>query len=243
MERSDGVLQSSQVTRRGALAWLGGIGLAAVISGCTRESSGSSTAAGTSTTASGAGQDTAVADCVLTPELTEGPYYLDLDLLRKDITEGRSGLPLDLGVRVVDVSNSCAPIADAAVDIWHADAGGVYSGVQGDSGTFLRGIQTTDASGSAEFRTIYPGWYAGRAVHIHVKVHLASDEVHTGQVFFDEEVTELVYQREPYSQRPDQRTPNSSDSIFGESAGTTVVSVTPGTDRYRGAITLGLQPA
>jgi protocatechuate 3,4-dioxygenase beta subunit len=175
------------------------------------------------------------------PELTEGPYYLDLDLVRKDITGGKPGLPLSLRVNVVNVGKSCSPIEDAAVDIWHADAAGEYSGVQGVSGNFLRGIQMTDASGKAELETIYPGWYMGRAVHIHVKVHVGSSEVHTGQLFFDEEVTDAVYETHPYSQRPNRDTINSSDSIFAQSQGTTIVAVMPGADRYSGAVTLGLQ--
>ena len=127
--------------------------------------------------------------CVLTPEQTEGPYYLPLDLLRQDITEGRPGLPLRLRIAVVDV-NGCSPLPDAAVDIWHCDAQGYYSGFTGypggdadpeagagvEEGTFLRGVQTTNADGIAEFQTIYPGWYTGRTVHIHMKVHVGGAE-------------------------------------------------------------------
>ena len=120
------------------------------------------------------------------PELTEGPYYLDLDLVRRDITEGRPGVPFDLAVKVVDAT-SCEPLEGAAVDVWHCDAEGAYSGVQGDSGTFLRGVQMTGADGVADFTTIFPGWYTGRAVHVHLKVALAGDDVHTGQLFFDDD--------------------------------------------------------
>jgi hypothetical protein len=124
--------------------------------------------------------------CVLTPELTEGPYYLPLNLVREDITEGKPGVPLRLRLAVVDVTNDCAPLGNAAVDIWHCDAQGFYSGVSGnpgggadpeagagaEAGTFLRGIQLTGEDGIAEFDTIYPGWYSGRTVHIHMKVHV-----------------------------------------------------------------------
>jgi protocatechuate 3,4-dioxygenase beta subunit len=146
------------------------------------------------------------------PELTEGPYYLDLDLVRSDITEDRPGLPLDLRVSVVD-ADACEPIEGAAVDVWHCDAGGAYSGVEGAAGeTFCRGVQLTDASGVAEFRTIFPGWYTGRAVHVHLKVQVDGDQTHTGQLFFDPAVTSAVYALEPYAERGEQDVPNSSDA-------------------------------
>ena len=122
--------------------------------------------------------------CVLTAEATEGPYYLDLDRLRSDITEDREGRALQLNFTVQDAA-ACEPIPGATVEIWHADATGAYSGFEAGgssaSSTFLRGGQPTDRSGRASFRTIYPGWYQGRAPHIHVKVHVEGDEVDTGQ--------------------------------------------------------------
>lgn len=235
-----------RLTRRRVLAWLGGLGLAAVLPGCgggNQSSSSSTSTAASTATSTGAANTEASADCVLMTQLTEGPYYLDLDLVRKDITDGKPGMPLSLRVNVVDVGDSCAPIKDAAVDIWHADAAGEYSGVQGVSGNFLRGIQVTDASGAAEFETIYPGWYMGRAVHIHVKLHVGSSEVHTGQLFFDEGVTDAIYKSDPYSQRPGRDTLNPNDSIFAQSQGTTIVAVTPGMDSYTGAVTLGVKRA
>ncbi|MGZ4395947.1 MAG: dioxygenase family protein, partial [Gaiellaceae bacterium] len=97
--------------------------------------------------------------CVLTPELTEGPFYLPGEKVRRNITEGRPGTPLTLKLKVVNAS-TCRAIKGAAVDIWHADAGGTYSGVQGSPGTsFMRGIQPTGAGGVGEFLTVYPGWY------------------------------------------------------------------------------------
>jgi len=111
--------------------------------------------------------------CVLSPEMTEGPYYVAADAkIRKDIRGGVPGTPLALKLGVANVA-TCKPIAGAAVDIWHADAGGVYSDEQQNNTvgqTFLRGVQPTNASGIAAFTTIYPGWYQGRTVHIHVKV-------------------------------------------------------------------------
>ena len=223
------------LSRRRALAWLGGLGLAALVPGCADDDAAApTTTTGAATTGTGA-------DCVLMPELTEGPYYLDLDLVRRDITEGRAGLPFDLNVTVVD-AESCEPIEGAAVDVWHCDAEGVYSGVEGDSGTFLRGVQMTGADGVASFRTIFPGWYTGRAVHVHLKVALGTDDVHTGQLFFDEATLTTAYESDPYAARGAPDTSNEADGIYGESGGTTVVAVTPG-EIHRGSVTLGVQRA
>ena len=231
-----------RVTRRRALGWLGGVGLALVVPGCADDDSPES-AGGTTTTTTG-GTTTAAKtspDCVLTPELTEGPYYLDLDLMRRDITEGRPGLAYDLAVKVVD-ADSCEPVEDAIVDVWHCDAGGVYSGVEGDGGTFLRGVQVADGTGTATFRTVFPGWYSGRAVHIHLKV-IQGGQTWTGQLFFDDATLDRVYAMEPYSARGPADVSNSSDGIFGESGGSTVVSTDVGSDRATGQVTLGIERA
>jgi protocatechuate 3,4-dioxygenase beta subunit len=225
------------LTRRRALQLAGGLGLAAVVPACTGESGSSGTTAGTASAADAV----AAPDCVLMPELTEGPYYLDLDLVRSDITEGRSGLPLDLRVNVVD-AGSCEPIEGAAVDVWHCDAEGAYSGVQGAEGeTFCRGVQMTDASGLAEFRTVFPGWYTGRAVHIHIKVSADGDQSHTGQLFFDSETLSAVYAAEPYAARGEPDQPNESDSIYQESGGVTVIAVSIEDESSSGAVTLGVE--
>lgn len=238
------MIDQAKLTRRRVLGWLGGLGLAVLIPGCADDDEPDGSAAGTATTGPAATTSTtttATPDCVLAPEVTEGPYYLDLDLMRTDITEGRSGLPLDLRVQVVDAS-SCEAIQDAAVDVWHCDAEGVYSGVQGDSGTFLRGVQLTAADGAAAFRTVFPGWYTGRAVHIHLKV-IQGGRAWTGQLFFDEDTISEVYAGEPYSTRGEADTPNSSDGIFGQTAGSTVVSVDLGGDAASGRVTLGVERA
>lgn len=136
--------------------------------------------------------------CILAPELTEGPFYVDPKLIRRDITEGATGAPLALRLQVVTAD--CTPISGARVDVWHCDAQGAYSGVENGRGgpdttgtTFLRGTQTTDQAGIASFQTIYPGWYPGRAVHIHYKVILNDQDMVTSQVFFDESVTAQVF--------------------------------------------------
>ena len=116
-------------------------------------------------------------DCVVRPELTEGPYFVDEKINRSDIRTDTTtnavsaGVPLVLTFLVSQIgSSACTPLQGAQVDIWHCDALGVYSDVSGNSGNFLRGYQVTDANGQAQFTTIYPGWYRGRAVHIHFKI-------------------------------------------------------------------------
>jgi protocatechuate 3,4-dioxygenase beta subunit len=136
---------------------------------------------------------------------------------------------------------SCRPIKGAAVEIWHCDAGGVYSGVQGDTGTFLRGVQRTDAKGLALFRTIYPGWYQGRTVHIHTKVHLGGNVVHTGQLYFPDAVTDTVYKRSPYDERPGRTTRNAADSIYRNGGKRSTLKLARSSSAYVGSIAMGVQ--
>src|SRR5262245_40723971 len=168
--------------RREALAALGVLGLAAAIPKLR----------GTLGT-----EEAGAASCVLMPELTEGPYYVANHLTRRDITEHRPGVPLALRLTVQD-ADSCKPINHADVELWHADAGGAYSGVNGASTHFLRGHQKSNAHGVALFHTIYPGWYRGRTPHIHVKVQVDGD-VHTGQIFFPDSVSARVYRTRHYA--------------------------------------------
>jgi protocatechuate 3,4-dioxygenase beta subunit len=165
-------------------------------------------------------------DCLLTPEQEEGPFYIDLGRVRRDIVEGRPGVPLALGLTVVD-ADTCRPIGDAAVDVWHCDALGVYSGEpsEGSTGaTYLRGIQLTDGDGLAEFTTIYPGQYPGRTTHIHIKVHIGgrrSDGAysgghvsHTGQLFTSDRHDAEVFALAPYRRNTTERTPRDRDGVF-----------------------------
>lgn len=156
--------------------------------------------------------------CTLYPEQTAGPFYLDLDLLRRDITEGKPGAPLSLIVQVQTVD--CSPLKDLAVDVWHCDADGVYSGFPNQLGgldtsgqTFLRGTQVTDDDGTAQFESIYPGWYPGRTTHMHFRVHASSRTEATSQLYFPETVTEEIYATSPYDARGQKDTPNALDGI------------------------------
>ena len=211
-------MNEPRLTRRGSLVRLGG--LLATALGAAGLKIDNSDGAGPAAVASGA------VSCVLTPEQTEGPYYIANEAVRRNITEGRPGTPLLLRAFVVDAS-TCRPIKSAAVDIWHADAGGVYSGFGSGaaSSTFMRGIQRTNAKGLALFRTVYPGWYRGRTVHIHVKVHLGGNIVHTGQLYFPDTLTDAVYRKQPYSARPNRDVRNAADSIFRNGGSKSLLSV------------------
>lgn len=174
-------------------------------------------------------------DCALTPEQEEGPFYIDLTQVRKDIVENRPGVPLALALTVV-ASDTCEPIRDAAIDIWHCDALGVYSGEpsEGTAGeTFLRGTQLTDVNGLAEFATIYPGQYPGRTTHIHVKVHLGGRRgdgtysgghvSHTGQLFTSDRHDAEVFALAPYKRNTAEITPRNLDGVYRSQGGSSSV--------------------
>jgi protocatechuate 3,4-dioxygenase beta subunit len=220
-----------RITRRGTLLRFGGLVASAFGIGV-KEATG----AGPAGVASG------TVRCVLTPEQTEGPYYIANEKVRRNITEGKRGAALALRATVVDAS-TCKPIKGASVDIWHCDAAGVYSGFgQGASNrTFLRGLQRTNVNGLAVLKTIYPGWYQGRTVHIHVKVHLGGNVVHTGQLYFPDTLTDKVYRKAPYSARPGRTTRNANDSVYVNGGKNSMLSVHgDGTGGYIAAITMGV---
>jgi protocatechuate 3,4-dioxygenase beta subunit len=179
--------------------------------------------------------------CVLAPELTEGPYYIAGEKVRRDIREGHPGTLLTLRLTVLNVA-TCKPIKGAAVDIWHADAAGNYSGFGSDtsSKTFLRGIQRTDKNGLAVFTTIYPGWYQGRAVHIHVKVHVGGNVVHTGQLFFPDALTREVYKAAPYASRGNPSTTDAQDSIYVNGGKRGLLALKKVGAGYLGTIAMGV---
>jgi protocatechuate 3,4-dioxygenase beta subunit len=216
------------ITRRASLLRLGGFVATALGAGAWKAAE--SDGAGPAGVASG------TVRCVLAPEQTDGPYYISGEKLRRNITEGRPGAAMLLRAFVVDAS-TCKPIRNAAVDIWHADAAGIYSGFGQGAGsrTFMRGVQRTNTKGLAQFRTVYPGWYQGRTVHIHVKVHLAGNVVHTGQLYFPDVTTDAVYRKAPYTSRPNRDVRNvgrrSLVSVRKNSAGVYVATITMGVHR------------
>lgn len=179
--------------------------------------------------------------CLLTPEQTEGPYYIEDEPVRRRIGEGRPGLALLLLLRVQDAT-TCAPVPNAAIEIWHADASGAYSGFGGAANdTFMRGQQVSNAIGRVRFRTIYPGWYRGRTTHIHVKVHVGGDVVHTGQLYFPDDVTDAVYAEAPYAARGARDTDNASDGLFANGGARYLLQLSRRGIGYQGRATLGVQ--
>jgi protocatechuate 3,4-dioxygenase beta subunit len=181
----------------------------------------------------------ATAACVLTPQKTEGPYFVEEGLNRSDIrvdpSDGstQAGVALALTLVIVDGADGCTPVGGATVDVWHANALGKYSDIQSE-GTkgrrFLRGSQVTDADGKVTFTTIFPGWYSGRAIHIHFKVRLfdgtSTTYAFTSQLFFDPTLENQVVQTSAYGGRGTPDTPNSRDGIYGTDGGTLVVALT-----------------
>src|ERR1700682_1794564 len=211
-----------------------------------------STSGGTTSTT---GTTTTGASCILTAALTEGPFFVDEKLNRSDIRTDpgsgavSAGLPLALAFNVSRVANSaCTPLTGAYLDVWHCDATGTYSDVSGSSRKFLRGYQITDANGVAAFTTIYPGWYGGRAVHIHFKLRLyaGSSKTYefTSQFFFSDTLTDSVYTQSPYSSRGSRDTRNVSDGIYNSLSANDKVGLTLQTsmtaDGYAGVINLGV---
>jgi protocatechuate 3,4-dioxygenase beta subunit len=198
-----------------------------------------------------------VSGCVVRPQLTAGPYFVDDTLERSDIRSDATtgaiaeGTPLDLAFRVTRIAeDACVPLAGAVVDVWHCDAAGVYSNVEDPAfdtrgQTFLRGHQVTDAEGVARFTTIYPGWYPGRAVHIHFKLRSSPEAVpgfeFTSQLFFDDELTDRVHAAPPYAAKGPRDRRNASDGIFRQGGGDLVVAVAPADAGYAGTFEIALE--
>ena len=209
---------SRLLTRREALGAVGAAG-AAFAFGCgDSPTSPSSTATTTTTTSTNA-------TCAVTPTETIGPYPSLVDLFRSDIREGKSGTLLALTIRIVNVNNACAAVPNANVEIWHVDAAGDYSqyGTQRTQ-TFLRGIQTTNSNGEVTFTTIYPGWYQGRATHIHVEVTMAGRSVKVTQIAFPESLNNTVHASGVYASRGTNPMSNLADGIFADSLSAEVVT-------------------
>ncbi|MFG2738830.1 intradiol ring-cleavage dioxygenase [Streptomyces chartreusis] len=261
-QTAEGPKHKKDLTRRKVVAAGAGAAVAVGVGGTLAAGAfaGEKSAADTTAPASAGASETCYK---LTSETTEGPYYIDADKLRKDITEDQEGIPLTLRLKVID-AETCKPIRNAAVDIWHCNALGVYSGYEdmgsggGGGGTppsgeptgeppsgepsggpgggggvhqeptdderYLRGTWRTDRNGTVEFKTVFPGWYQGRCVHIHTKVHVSGtwtdagyeggNTCHTGQFFFDEESVLASAEVAPYSTNTTTRTTLDEDTIY-----------------------------
>ncbi|MGW9129457.1 intradiol ring-cleavage dioxygenase [Streptomyces sp. NPDC055681] len=304
MTETQGPAHKKDMTRRRVII-AGGAAVAAVGVGAGIVATASADE-GTSDTSAATASSSAEECYRLTSETTEGPYYIDADKIRKDITEGKEGIPLTLRLKVID-SDTCEPLADAAVDIWHCDALGIYSGYEamstgggGGGGTppsgaptgaptgtptdaptgtppsggpggggggghseptdderYLRGTQLTNKHGYVEFTTIFPGWYQGRCVHIHTKVHVGGEMTdagyegghtcHTGQFFFEESAVLDSAEIAPYSTSTTTRTTLTEDTIYDQSGVTGgLMKLTYGKGNMAkgvvGSITMGVDP-
>ncbi|MGW2518724.1 intradiol ring-cleavage dioxygenase [Streptomyces sp. NPDC001617] len=255
--------RSTSITRRRAIAVSGGTvaagglalaGYQSAFADTTTDSDADATASASSTS-----------ECMtLMSSVTEGPYYLDGALVRKDITEGKAGVPLTLRLTVVDATDGCTPVKGAAVEIWHCDAWGYYSGYttanpggsapaeseEGDSAndqTYLRGYQIANANGVVKFETIFPGWYTPRTCHIHVKVHTGGEKEdgtyeggkvnYTGQLFFDDDIAEEIFTLDPYAKHTGSYTVLADDMVYdggGASSGLLTLKAVHKTDPSKG---------
>ncbi|WP_375510372.1 intradiol ring-cleavage dioxygenase [uncultured Nostoc sp.] len=246
-------------SRRKALALFRAAGTAILVVGCIpRKSRSTQVQSSVAVPASSLANGTLPA-CVVTPEQTEGPYFVDEKLNRSDIRSDpadgsvKNGVPLQLTLRVSQVgSTGCAPRAGAIVDIWHCDALGVYSDVK-DPGfstvgkKFLRGYQVTDANGTVQFTTIYPGWYQGRTVHIHFKVRTdvpsAQNYEFTSQLYFDDSITDQVHTQTPYASKGQRQLKNAGDGIFQDGGEQMLLKLTKTSLGYAATFDIGLQMA
>jgi protocatechuate 3,4-dioxygenase beta subunit len=253
LDHDDDLPAGHLLSRREALALMGGAGVM-LLTGCGLDQA----PAGRATTPSAPTSSATSAGCVVRPAETEGPYFVDEHLNRSDIrtdpSDGsvKAGLPLRLAFLISRV-NACAPLAGATVDIWQCDALGVYSDVT-DPGfntkgkKFLRGYQMTDASGTARFTTIYPGWYQGRTVHIHFKIRSPSGSgstyEFTSQLYFDDTITDQVHAQPPYASKGQRAVRNAEDSIFQSSGGIQLLlKLTKAAEGYSATFPVGLQIA
>jgi protocatechuate 3,4-dioxygenase beta subunit len=231
------------LSRREVVTFLGAAGMAWLVTGSLNPRQAAAGALGPS--------------CVVRPEQTGGPYFVDERLNRSDIrsdpTDGRvrPGTPLALTLLVSRLNaGDCQPLAGAQVDIWHCDALGVYSDVQDPDFTtlgqkFLRGYQITDAHGEARFVTVYPGWYPGRTVHIHFKIRTAplaqQSFEFTSQLYFDDALTDRVHAAPPYAAKGPRTARNQQDWIFRRGGDRLMLDTTTTTDGYATSFAIGLQ--
>lgn len=236
---------TSTFKRREVLGFIGGIAVS--LAGCSRGLSKSTNRS----------QELAVnPTCVIKPQQTEGPYFVDERLNRSDIRSDpadgsmQQGVPLRLVFRVSQVGDrSCTPLKGAIVDVWHCNALGVYSDVRDPNFNtvgkkFLRGYQVTDAQGMTQFVTIYPGWYQGRTVHIHFKIRTAASEPSyefTSQLYFDDALSDLIHAQPPYADKGQGAIKNNKDGIFRRGGGEQLLlQLTPEGEGYIGTFDIGL---
>ena len=236
----------TDISRRTALVGLGKASLLGLAGfpGCGSDDESS----GTLISPAGADGTPSVIDCLLTPEQAEGPFYLEPTTIRQDITEGKEGIALGIDLTIFDATG-CAPVAGAAVDIWHTDASGVYSGYAAQGGanqdargeTFMRGVQVSDERGHVHFESVYPGWYPGRVPHVHIKVFFENQTSITSQLYFPNDVSTEVYGFAPYNERAGFNLTESSDPVLrGENPEPLRMTLTGDQEGFTASHTLGV---
>lgn len=226
------------------VTWLGGFGIGQAVAGKPEKP---------------AGEKIMTQSCVVRPQQTAGPYFVDEKLNRSDIrsdpSDGsvREGVPLRLTFRVSRIKDDgCIPMSGAVVDVWQCDALGVYSEVLDQNGLFdtrrkkfLRGYQTTNSRGIAEFVTIFPGWYEGRTVHIHFKIRTVTpsgtEYDFTSQIYFDDAVTDQVQMKAPYASKGRRNTPNEKDRIFRQGGEKLILQLEKEAQGYAGTFEIALE--
>jgi protocatechuate 3,4-dioxygenase beta subunit len=240
----------SAISRREMLGFIGTAAAGLVAWGCGRSQAAIQAQAAELTIAK-------IPSCVVRPQQTEGPFFVDEKLNRADIRSDPSdgsvkqGMPLRLGFQISRIDRSaCAPLSAAVVDIWQCDALGIYSDVRDMSGDtrgkkFLRGYQVANAKGLAEFVTIYPGWYQGRTVHIHFKIRSDADSKRasefTSQIYFDESITDEVHRHAPYNTKGRRPTINDTDLLFRRRGNQLMLMLTKDPQGYAGKFDIALQ--
>jgi protocatechuate 3,4-dioxygenase beta subunit len=220
MDKQGVHVKTKRINRRVAIGAMGAAAGAALGFGCSNSATSPSA---TSTTGTTTGSTNAA--CAVTPSETIGPFPSVTSIVRSDIRESKPGTALTLTIKVVNVNAACAAVSGANVEIWQCDATGNYSeyGSQ-TTQTYLRGIQTTNGNGEVTFTTIYPGWYQGRATHIHIEVKTGGVSRKATQIAFPESVNSTVYASGVYASRGANPMSNLSDGIFADSLSAELVT-------------------
>jgi protocatechuate 3,4-dioxygenase beta subunit len=238
----------SAISRREMLAFIGTAAAGLTGWGCGRSQAQIQSQAAELTTGK-------IPSCVVRPQQTEGPFFVDEKLNRSDIRSNPSdgsvkeGALLRLAFQVSRIErSSCAPLGGAIIDVWQCDALGIYSDVRDMSGDtrgmkFLRGYQVTNATGTAEFLTIYPGWYQGRTVHIHFKIRTDDKRPSefTSQIYFDESITDEVHKLPPYSGKGRRTTTNDTDLLYRRRGNQLLLPLMKDAQGYAGKFEIALQ--